>query len=91
MEQIQIKTPEDFAKLLDLRKEEAKEIASIEAIKISQEVIEREFDLLEFNIFISSFGKKLTRATQEIEKLRKRIDKKKIDLSEYENMADEFV
>lgn len=80
-----------MAKLFYLKKEEATKIASKEAIRVTKEIVEREFDLLEFNLFISSFGNKLTKATKEVEKLREKVDKGKVDLSKYEDMANEFV
>lgn len=90
MAQIQINSPEDIIKLFNQTKKQATEIASSEAVRISKEIAEQQFDLLEFNLFISSFGKNLTDATLEVEELRKKIDKGEIDLSGYEVMAEEF-
>jgi hypothetical protein len=41
--------------------------------------------------FISSIGKnKIDKATERVRELRKQVDKGKIDLSAYEDMAEEF-
>ncbi len=93
MEQFQINSSEDFKRLIDIKKEQttkiASTLASAEAIKISQEVAEREFDLFEFSLFISSFGKeKLDKSTERVRELRARIDKGQVDLSIYEQMLE---
>jgi hypothetical protein len=87
METIQIKECKDFGKLMEMRKDNLKEIMGREV----QEIIENEFDLLEFNLFISSFGKeKIDEATKKVSELRKKVGKGEIDLSKYEDMADDF-
>jgi len=54
------------------------------------EAIESEFDLLEFNLFISSIGnRKLDESTRKVRELRKKVDKGKIDLSGYEDMLND--
>jgi len=87
MESIQIKKCNDFKKLFNLRKNNLKQIMSKEV----QEMIDNEFDLMEFNLFISSIGKrKIKIANEKVRKLREKVDSGKVDLSEYEDMADEF-
>jgi len=87
----QINSPEDLKKLLDYQKENIRKIASAEAQKIAEEVVENEWDLFEFNLFISSIGKeKLNEATKKVHELRKKVDSGKIDLTKYEEMAEEF-
>lgn len=87
METIQLENPEDLERLMQLRKNHAKEIVS----KIAEEVVEREWDLLDLNLFISLCGKdKLNKATNEIQKLRKNVDKKEIDLIEYGELDKDF-
>ena len=87
----QINSPEDLKKLLDYQKETIRKIASAEAQKIAEEVVENELDLFEFNLFISSIGKeKLNEATKKVHELRKKVDSGKIDLTKYEEMAEEF-
>lgn len=89
MKQFQINSPEDFKELIDFKKQETTKIASAEAIKIAQEVSEREFDLFEFDLFLASFGKdKLDKSTKTIIELRKKVDKGEIDLSKYEDLFD---
>jgi len=59
--------------------------------KLAEEIAQREFELLEFNLFISALGsKKIKKTSEEMQKLRKKIDQKKIDLSDYEKIAEEF-
>jgi hypothetical protein len=84
MEQrFQINSSKDLRKLFDIREKNLKEFMN--------EAIESEFDLLEFNLFISSLGKKnLDSATKKVRELRKKIDKREIDLSEYENILDDY-
>lgn len=87
--QHQINFPEDLKILFDLKRKEITKIVSAEAIKISQEVAEREFDLFEFSLFFSSFGKdKLNKSTEMVRELRAKVDKGQIDLSKYEQMLE---
>ena len=87
----QINSTEDLKKLLSLHKDNIKRVVSVEAQRIAEEVVENELDLFEFNLFISSFGKeKLDESTKAVQELRKKVDSEKVDLSEYEDMAEEF-
>ena len=57
----------------------------------AKEVAEREWELMEFNLFVSSAGKKhLDRATNSVKKLRKMQAEGKIDLRQFEDLADNF-
>ena len=50
-----------------------------------------EFDLFEFNLFLASFGKdKLDESTRKVRELRKKIDKGKVNLSKYEDMLNNY-
>jgi len=87
----QINSTEDLKKLLSFHKDNIKRVVSVEAQRIAEEVVENELDLFEFNLFISSFGKeKLDESTKAVQELRKKVDSEKVDLSEYEDMAEEF-
>jgi len=87
----QINSTEDLKKLLSFHKDNIKRVVSVEAQRIAEEVVENELDLFEFNLFISSFGKeKLDESTKAVQGLRKKVDSGKVDLSEYEDMAEEF-
>ena len=87
----QINSTEDLKKLLNFHKDNIKRVVSVEAQRIAEEVVENELDLFEFNLFISSFGKeKLDESTKAVQELRKKVDSGKVDLSEYEDMAEEF-
>lgn len=91
MEIQQIDSPEDLKKLFNFQKENIKKIASVEAQRIAEEVVENELDLFEFNLFISSMGKeKLDESTKSVQELREKVDSGKISLSKYEDMAEEF-
>ncbi len=82
-QQFSIKSPEDMKTLLKSREDGLK--------KFMNEAIESEFDLLEFNLFISSIGKdKLDESTKIVRDMRKKVDEGKIDLSNYEDLADDF-
>jgi hypothetical protein len=57
----------------------------------AKEVAEREWELMEFNLFVSSSGKKhLDEATNSVKKLRKMESEGKINLEQFENLAEEF-
>ena len=87
----QINSPEDLKKLFDYQKENIKKIASAEAQKIAEEVVENEWDLFEFNLFVSSIGKEhLDDASDSIKKLRAMEKEGKINLKEFEDLADNF-
>ena len=87
MESIQIKGCEDIGELLNFRRDNLKEIIGKEV----QEIIDNEFDLIEFNLFISSIGKdKIDEATEKVLQLRKKVGKGELDLSKYEEMAEDF-
>ncbi len=79
---IQIKKPEDIEKLIDLKKSELE--------KTTKEVIDREMNLLEFNLFISCLGKnKLGKIDDKIQEIRKKVSKGEIDLSNFKKLAEE--
>lgn len=83
METQQIRSPEDFRKLIDLKK------AQIE--QTTKELIDREMDLFEFNLFISALGREhLEKARKDTEELKKEVREGKIDLTEYEKLAEKF-
>jgi hypothetical protein len=59
--------------------------------EFAKEVAEREWELMEFNLFIASSGKRrLNEASHSVTKLRKLENQGKIDLTEFEDMADDF-
>lgn len=81
MEMVQLKEPEDFRKLLDIKK------AQIE--QMTKEIIDREMELFEFNFFVSSLGKEhLEKARKDTESLKKDVREGKINLAEYEKLAE---
>ena len=87
MEQIPIKSPEDIRKVYEARKAGMKKIFNAEAMKLANEIFERESEFFEFNLFISSIGnKEIDMATEDIRSLRKQ----RLDLSKYEEMAEKF-
>ena len=82
-QQFSINSPEDLKTLLESREAGLKEFMN--------DAIESEFDLLEFNLFISSIGKeKLDESTNLVRTLRKEVDEGKLDLIDYENLAEDF-
>ncbi|MEK6875275.1 MAG: hypothetical protein AABX30_01180 [Nanoarchaeota archaeon] len=53
--------------------------------------VDNEFNLIELNLFVSSIGKdKIEESTEKVKKLREKVDSGKLDLSEYEDMAEDF-
>jgi len=83
MEALQIKNPEDLRKLFD---EKQKAI-----VHLAKEMAEREWELFEFSLFISSLGKeKLDEATNSVRRLRKLETEGKINLEQYEELAEDF-
>ena len=57
----------------------------------AKDVAEREWELFEFNLFISSMGKdKLDEATNAVKKLRKLEEEGKMDLEQYEELSNDF-
>lgn len=59
--------------------------------EFAKEVAEREFELLEFNLFLSSAGKEhLDKAVKSVEKIREMEKQDKINLSEYEELTNEY-
>jgi hypothetical protein len=87
MESFQINSNDDLTELFDFRRKNLKQVMSREV----QEAVDNEFNLIELNLFISSIGKnKIQEATERVRKLRKSIDSKRLDLSEYEEMAEDF-
>ena len=82
-QQFQVNSSDDLKQLFDIREKNLKEFMN--------EAIESEFDLLEFNLFISSIGnKKLDESTRKVRELRKKVDKGKIELSSYEDMLNDY-
>jgi len=82
-----IRSSADLKEIFEKRKGEMKEIFDSEVKKLADEIFERESELFEFNLFISSIG------NEEIEKANKNVDElkeKNLDLSEYEDMAEDF-
>jgi len=89
MEQFQIKNPVDFQNLIEIKKDELKRVIQ-QNIKELEENIENEFDLFEFNIFLSCIGKdKLNKATERVRELRRKVNNGEIILSKYEDMLNE--
>ncbi len=83
MEPMQICNQEDLRKLFDQKQ--------IEIGNMAKEIAEREWELFEFNLFVSSMGKeKLDDATNSVKKLRKMESVGKINLEEYEDLAEDF-
>ena len=82
-QQFQINSSEDLKQLFEIKKNET--------VDICKEIAETEFDLFEFSLFLASFGKdKLDESTKKVKKLREQVDKGKINLSEYEDMLDDY-
>ncbi len=87
MEQFQINSPKDFVNIIDSRREEIKNMVCRQA----QEIVDNELNLLEFNLCISLIGKeKINKATKKVNELREKADRGEIDLSKYEDMAEDF-
>jgi|WetSurMetagenome_2_1015567.scaffolds.fasta_scaffold74657_4 hypothetical protein len=90
MEQQRLSCPE-LNNFLENRQKEILAIAQQESQKTVKEIVKNEFDLLEFNLFLGSFGKKeLDKSTKRVRELRKKVDAGKIDLSKYEDMFDDY-
>jgi hypothetical protein len=89
MEQFQIKNPVDFQNLIEIKKDELKDLIQ-QSTKELEESVENEFDLFEFNIFLACIGKdKLDKTTERVIELRRKVESGKISLSKYEDMFDE--
>lgn len=87
MAQFQINSNDDLEKIFNCRRENLKQIMSQEV----QDAVDNEFDLMELNLFVSSVGKdKINEATEKVRKLREKVDSRKLDLNEYEEMAEDF-
>lgn len=87
MTQFQINSNDDFKKIFDCRRENLKQIMSQEV----REAVDNEFNLMELNLFVSSVGKdKIKEATEKVKKLREKVDSGELDLSGYEDMAEDF-
>lgn len=86
-----LQTHEDLNRFFELQIESIKKTASEEARRVAEEIVERELGLLEFNLFLSSAGKEhLDRATNAAQEIRRLKKEGKIDLTEYEEIAEEF-
>ncbi|HLD54990.1 MAG TPA: hypothetical protein VJB35_01895 [Candidatus Nanoarchaeia archaeon] len=82
MEQSQVSCPE-LNNFLEYRQKEILALAQ----QVTKEVIEKEFDLFEFDLFLGSLGKnKLDKSTKKVMELRNKVDNGKINLSKYEDM-----
>jgi len=72
--------------LQKLFEEKQKEIG-----EMAKEIAEREFEILEFNLFVSSAEKeRLNKVSKEIRDLRIQIDSGKISFEQYEKIAEQF-
>ena len=59
--------------------------------KMAKEVAEREFEIFELNLFVSSMGeKRLNSASKDVQEIRNLVDTCKINLKEFEDLAEEF-
>ena len=86
MEQPQLSCPE-LTNLLESKQKEILALAQKESQKVIKEIVEKEFDLFDFDLFLSSLGKEtLNNSTKRVSELRKKIDSGKIDLSRYEDI-----
>jgi len=82
-QQFVVNSSDDLKQLFEIKKNET--------VNVCKEIAETEFDLFEFNLFLASFGKgKLDESTKKVKKLRKQVDKGKINLSKYEDMLDNY-
>jgi len=85
--ELKIRSSADLKEIFEKRKGEMKEIFDSEVKKLADEIFERESELFEFNLFISSIGnEEIEKANKNVEELRE----KNLDLSEYEDMAEDF-
>lgn len=59
--------------------------------EFAKEVAEREFELLEFNLFLSASGKQhLNKAVKSVQEIREMEKKGKINLKKYEDLTNEY-
>ena len=62
-----------------------------EIIKEINEFSKKELELFEFNLFVSTLGKKhLNKAVKNTESLKKLVKEDKVNLTEYEQLAEAF-
>jgi len=82
-----INSENDLKEVFDAKREEI--VAHCKSI--AEEIAENEFDLFEFNLFLTSFGKsKLDESTKRVNELREKVGKGEVDLSKYEDLLDEY-
>ena len=75
-----IRSSADLKEIFEKRKGEMKEIFDSEVKKLADEIFERESELFEFNLFISSIGnEEIEKANEDVKELRE----KNLDLTEY--------
>lgn len=73
----------DINKLMDSKQREVAMMA--------KEIAEKEWEIFEFNLFISSAGNKhLEDARKSVDWIKKQVKNKKIKLSKYEKLAERF-
>jgi len=59
--------------------------------EMAKEIAEREFELFEFNLFLSASGEEhLRRACNDVQEIRRLEDEGEMDLSQYEDLTNEF-
>ena len=59
--------------------------------QMAKEIAEREFEILEFNLFVSSAGKKrLAKISKDVRELRNKVDKGGVNISQFDEFSEEF-
>lgn len=59
--------------------------------QMAKEIAEREFEILEFNLFVSSAGKKrLAKISKDVRELRDKVDKGGVNISQFDEFSEEF-
>ncbi len=73
----------NIQKLFDEKQKEIGEMA--------KELAEKEFEIFELNLFVSSMAKQqLDTASRDVQEIRALAEQRKINLGEYEELADSF-
>jgi hypothetical protein len=81
--QVQVSSSNDLIQLFETKRNET--------ISACKEIAGNEFDLFEFNLFLSSMGKEnLDESTKKVSELREKVDKGETDLKAYEEMFDSY-